>query len=103
MLTGHIEFVHSEAADGDVRGVRIVRFRSVLQSIIACHRQPPIGSAAEAEELDALSIATAWWMRAGDFVILQVYQNTGGALNLVSTVAAQTGHYSPEFTITRVP
>jgi hypothetical protein len=50
-----------------------------------------------------MSIATEYWMRAGDYAELMVYQDTGGALNLISTVGAQTGNFSPEFTITRVP
>lgn len=97
IITGHVEFASGEIADGSERGIRIRHARSAAVTTIAWHSHPPV-PAGQSSATTRMSIATAFWMRAGDYVILQVYQDSGGALTINALEA-----YSPEFTISRVP
>lgn len=94
IITGHIEWA---AAGGTMRGIGIKYTRpAVAAASIARHVQPPLDP--QEESAMPMSIATAYWLRAGDYVELVVYQNSGAGLNIL-----ESANYSPEFTITRVP
>lgn len=45
-----------------------------------------------------IEVSTSWWMEAGDYVTLRLYQNSGGNLAIYSLSS-----YSPEFAINRIP
>lgn len=92
IITGHVVFALAVAA-GNIRGIQVSMTRPSAAALpIARHTQSPTSTTT------AMSIATAYWLRAGDYVELYVYQDTGGGLD----IATET-NYSPEFTITRVP
>jgi len=42
--------------------------------------------------------STQWQMSTGDYVEVEVYQDSGGALNILAT-----SHFSPHFMMTRIP
>jgi hypothetical protein len=88
IFTGHISFA------ADATGIRAVAIRLNGATYIVVDQRPSAGAAANT----AISIATSYYLAAGDYAELMVYQNSGGALNV-----ATAANYSPEFTITRVP
>jgi len=45
-----------------------------------------------------MSITTQYWMNAGEFVRLQAFQDSGAALQV-----NESGNYSPEFVMVRIP
>lgn len=82
---GHVEF----AADTtNRRGIRIVH------SVGATEYGGEDGEATAVAM--SLSTATYLYLAAGEYVTLEVFQNSGGALNVLAS-----GNYSPEFWITR--
>lgn len=85
LIGGHVEFA---ANTTNRRGIRIVH--SVGTTVIASDEQE-----ATANDM-GLSIMTLYPLAAGEYVTIQVLQNSGGALN-----AKASGNYSPEFWVAR--
>lgn len=87
-IFGSIRFATSSS--GTLRGVRIVVNGSV---IIALDLRPPNGAASTVN----ITIASCYKLAVNDYVELQVYQDTGGNLNVERASA-----YSPEFGMQQV-
>jgi hypothetical protein len=88
IFTGHISFA------ANATGIRAVAIRLNGATYIAIDQRPSAGAAANT----VISIASSYYLSAGSYVELMVYQNSGGNLNVVYATS-----YSPMFTITRVP
>lgn len=86
LIGGNVEFASSAT---NRRGIRIVH--SVGATVLATHVQPATAG------VDSLSICTLYALSAAEYVTLEVFQNSGGALN-----ATVQGNYSPEFWAVRV-
>ena len=86
LVGGHIEFAANTTGR---RGIQIVH--SVGSAVIAEDDESPTNAAF------GLSVSTLWSMAVGEYVTLQVYQNSGGALNVNASA-----RYSAEFWIVRV-
>lgn len=86
LIGGHVEFA---ANTTNRRGIRIVH--SVGATVIAADDQEAPAAAM------GLSITTLWPIAAAEYVTLEVWQNSGAALN-----ALASGNYSPEFWAVRI-
>lgn len=86
LIGGHVEFA---ANTTNRRGIRIVH--SVGATVIASDEQEATATAM------GLSISTFFLLSAAEYVTLEVFQNSGGAINAQATLS-----YSPEFWVCRV-
>lgn len=87
LIGGHVEFASNTTGQ---RGIRITH--SSGPTVIAAQVVDAVGAVAQ-----GLSVTTLWSMAATNYVTLEVYQSSGGALNALNTNA-----YSPEFWMVRV-
>jgi hypothetical protein len=91
LITGHVVFGQH------ANGYREVYIRLIPASGSAAHIAVASAQPLGTKTPTPLSVATAWYMEPGDYVQLQVRQNSGGALAVLAE-----GAYSPEFTMTRI-
>lgn len=86
LIGGHVEFA---ASTTNRRGIRIVH--SVAATVIASEEAEAVASD------HTMSLVTFYALAATEYVTLEVWQNSGGALNVLAA-----GNYSPEFWAVRV-
>lgn len=86
LIGAHVEFA---ANSTNRRGIRLIH--SVGSAVIAAEEQQ-----STANDM-GLSITTLWSLAATEYVTVQVWQNSGGALNVQASAK-----YSPEFWAIRV-
>lgn len=86
LIGGHVEFA---ANTTNRRGIRIVH--SVGTTVLASDEQEATVVAM------GLSISTLFALAAAEYVTMEVFQNSGGAIN-----AQASGNYSPEFWAVRL-
>ncbi len=71
-------------------GLRVLRFRVNGATLIGPFSMPTTAAIADI----AISIAVPWYCAAGDYVEAQVFQDSGGPLNVT-----KNAEYSPEFSL----
>ena len=86
-ICGHVKFA------SDNTGRRGIAIRESGVTTIAVDMRDSVQGADT-----MISISTKYWLNVGEYVELQVYQNSGGNLN-VDRVA----NYTPEFAMVRIP
>lgn len=77
----------------NVTGIRLVRIQHSSGTIIARDIRGAVAGTGEAEQC----FSTTWQMAAGEYVFAEVFQLSGGALNVTALASS-----SPEFWIVRV-
>jgi hypothetical protein len=87
-ISAHVSFAPSAA--GTLRAVHI---RLNGATFIAVNYDPPVGGGFSTN----VSVSTQYRLAAGDYVEVDVYQDSGGSLNVQAA-----GNYSPEFGLVKV-
>lgn len=83
VIGAHAEFANNTTGR---RGIRIVH--SVGSTVVAQHLEEASGGALD----QSLGVVTLYKLQATEYVTAEVFQNSGGALNVLAS-----GNYSPEF------
>jgi hypothetical protein len=83
----------SVAFAGNATGARSLGiFHSAAAGFVAYQQQPSVSA-----DVIEMTISTLWLMAVNDYVVMSVFQNSGGALNVNATP-----YHSPEFMMVRV-
>jgi len=92
-ISGHIEFAYHAVGR---RGIQILHTIPGGASLVIARSE---WDAIKSDQVvQPMSITTQYWMNAGEFVRLQAFQDSGAALQV-----NESGNYSPEFVMVRIP